>query len=459
MHGPTLRWIAATFLLFGCNGGSLASDSGTGGIDSGRDIERDGGAPSDAETSADSGPSADSEPRPDSGPSPDSGPPVCMRPEGPPPHPGCHPEMGIECDGDWRGINPATGSEFCAPACSPDQCCTPQGGRFVCQLRDGSGSCPAADLFVDADQITGDYEVVYRTFDPADCAIVEGCVAGPGRRRLLRFDTWTPNVGTADMFLGLPSMDSPHFEHSSCHNHYHFNSYAEYELLSADGECVVATGHKQAFCLLDFYRYPGMDGSGAMYTCDYQGIQRNWQDVYSRDLDCQWVDVTDVPPGEYQLRIRVNTEHILNETNYANNEIVVPVSITDDPGVVSTDITAPCAPRAPMGLGRSCGFTRAYDGACTAGSMVSVGCSAACGLGSCTGDSIMRVCETALGVNCDVSNELTSNDDSGCGGACDAAGGDCCSRAQFTCPGTGRYTVWTAPYQDGDPLTCTIAAM
>lgn len=397
----------------------------------------------------------------DSGPR-DAGPPlwdgggICNPPEGPSPHPSCNPDDGIECDGDWSGR--------CTPACGADQCCSPQRNRFQCVPRNADGTCPAADLWVDATRL--DPYVEYRYFAEGDCAIVEGCVDGPGMRRLLRFDTWTPNTGGADMFLGVPSMSSPYFEYSSCHRHYHFNSYAEYELLTSDESCVAAVGHKQAFCLLDFYDYP-CDATRTDpdvpdctsirgYTCGNQGIRRDAQDVYGAGLDCQWVDVTGVPPGEYVLRVRINTEHILDEEDYDNNEIRARVTIPVDPGPPASDISAACGARA-TGLDRTCGFTRAHDGTCTAGEEVTVGCSAACGYGSCTGDTVMKVCETALGVNCLPGTELGTNDDSGCGTGTCGMGGDCCSSVTFTCPGTGTYTVWAGPYDTTDTVTCTVA--
>jgi hypothetical protein len=136
------------------------------------------------------------------------------------------------------------------------------------------------------------------------------------------------------MFLGVPSSSSSYFEYSPCHRHYHFNTYAEYELLTADGSCVAAEGHKQAFCLLDFYAYPcGVEGAPRCerirdgYHCSNQGIRSGAQDVYAATLDCQWIDITGVPPGDYVIRIRLNTEHILAEENYDNNEVRVPVTI------------------------------------------------------------------------------------------------------------------------------------
>src|SRR6188474_2180802 len=54
--------------------------------------------------------------------------------------------------------------------------------------------------------------VVFRTsqFKPNDCAIVEGCVSGPAKRSLMKFDVQTPNIGTADLYLGSP-VNNPAF--------------------------------------------------------------------------------------------------------------------------------------------------------------------------------------------------------------------------------------------------------
>jgi hypothetical protein len=243
---------------------------------------------------------------------------------------GCNPLTGIECDGDWTA-DPISGTPYCNPTCSAGECCVPRDGLFQCVPRT-TGGCPAADIFVDASQIESRYTIEEQYFAAGACEIAEGCVDAPGMRRLLRFDTYTPNIGGADLFLGqtpTPGTSTDIFEWSACHNHFHFNSYAHYELLSSDGCCVTVTGRKQAFCLEDFEPYDmSIGGSSSMqYGCEYQGIQRGWQDVYYSGLPCQWIDITDVPPGNYQLRIQLNTEHQLLESNYDNNDARVPVVI------------------------------------------------------------------------------------------------------------------------------------
>ena len=78
------------------------------------------------------------------------------------------------------------------------------------------------------------------------------------------------------------------------------------------------TGLKQAFCWLDSQRVQG--SAPAHYNCSNQGITAGWSDVYGRTLDCQWIDITGLPAGNYQMRASVNDTHtIVTESNYANN--------------------------------------------------------------------------------------------------------------------------------------------
>lgn len=162
------------------------------------------------------------------------------------------------------------------------------------------------------------------TFSSSSCAVVEGMVQA-GTRKLLRFSTQTRNQGTADLYLGNPATN-PQFVYAPCHGHYHFNNYCTYRLLGSDGQ-PAATGLKIGFCLLDTIRWSPNAPSSAKYTCGNQGIQKGWGDVYDSSLDGQWIDITDVPDGNYTLEMEVNPQRTLAESNYDNNITRIPITL------------------------------------------------------------------------------------------------------------------------------------
>ncbi len=179
------------------------------------------------------------------------------------------------------------------------------------------------DLTIDGDRLASSVVIRTKVFKSDDCVVVEGC-AFEGKRKLMRFDVATPNIGTADLFLGDPA-HNPLFEWSPCHGHYHFSGYAKYELLNSLGTTILI-GRKQAFCLEDFARYDPNAGP-PKYNCSYQGISVGWQDIYGSYLDCQWLDITGIPSGNYMLRVTINPERLITESNYDNNSATVPVTI------------------------------------------------------------------------------------------------------------------------------------
>jgi hypothetical protein len=198
-----------------------------------------------------------------------------------------------------------------------------------------------------------------RSFAFDSCEVQEACTL-PGKRHLLRFDTLVENAGAVDLVLGAPpgvGISDDDFEWSACHLHHHFRGYAIYELLDAGGEVVrvgkapLLTSRKQAFCLTDSVkvgdswktaatpRCTGTEppGTPCLYNCAYQGASAGWADLYGRALACQWVDVCGVPPGNYQLRIRVNPEGLLAESPTDDNDVVIPVTV---PALVDPTVCA-----------------------------------------------------------------------------------------------------------------------
>jgi hypothetical protein len=67
------------------------------------------------------------------------------------------------------------------------------------------------------------------------------------------------------------------------------------------------------------------------FDCTNQGLHVGWWDVYPTDKPCQWIDVTDVQPGNYILDIQINYAQVIPESDYSNNEIRIPVVIPANP--------------------------------------------------------------------------------------------------------------------------------
>jgi hypothetical protein len=201
-------------------------------------------------------------------------------------------------------------------------------GTISCSGNVGGSAGDLPDLGVDSGDLQSSVEIQTQNFTQDSCAVAEGCVDGIGPRTLLRFNTVTPNYGPGDVFLGNP-VGNPNFIWSPCHMHYHFTEYADYRLLDMSGN-IVARGHKQAFCLVDLWKPPGLGGdANPQFTnCGFQGISAGWADVYDRSLDCQWIDITGVPSGRYVLQVEINPAHVIQENNYNNNtgqaEVTIP---------------------------------------------------------------------------------------------------------------------------------------
>jgi Lysyl oxidase len=192
----------------------------------------------------------------------------------------------------------------------------------------GALGCDAPDLMIDESWITPVLTDIFVTENT--CELYEGCVGGLGWRTILRFTLASANIGSRDLVLGVAANQPDVFHYSECHDHHHFDEFASYELRDADG--VVASGNKPGFCLLDSFSL-AWSGSPGQFDCANQGISRGFVDMYEDVLPCQWIDVTDVPSGEYTLRAALNQPRadtalpVLVERDYGNNAVEVAVTL------------------------------------------------------------------------------------------------------------------------------------
>ena len=199
---------------------------------------------------------------------------------------------------------------------------------------------------------------------PADLAIAQQFTtndpAGP-RRALLIFESAVDNVGRAILVVSASrrsrrsstmradqvlrtrkgkrrvrrGVGRLRFITSPDHSHWHYEPFSRYELRRAADGARVGRDTKSGFCLGDRYRTPELLNSPRArrrprYThrCGLnqrgllrlnEGISPGWGDDYPARLEGQFVDVTDLPPGEYVLIHRTNTDRRLREARYSNN--------------------------------------------------------------------------------------------------------------------------------------------
>lgn len=183
---------------------------------------------------------------------------------------------------------------------------------------------PDIDMSVVLDDTIASLSIDTQFFAKDACEVIEGCVGGPGMRRLLRFDTITPNLGEGHFLINDDKLGT-----SACTGAV-FEEYADYRLFDAKNN-EVGVGFKAAFLLIDILMWVP-NSPPAMFGFDEMGISAGWADIYSAGLQCQWVDITDVPPGDYTLQISVNEDEVIEESTYDNNIVLVPVTIPPGPG-------------------------------------------------------------------------------------------------------------------------------
>jgi len=124
------------------------------------------------------------------------------------------------------------------------------------------------------------------------------------------------HIGNIPAFDGTnPVVDDGLFLYSECHDHYHFNFYANFTW--SGGGISAGDSQKRGFCLISYYRLVNSEWSplpNPYGFCNYQGISAGWADIYSIGIPCQWKDVTNVmQPTSGTMTAQVNFKNLLCE--------------------------------------------------------------------------------------------------------------------------------------------------
>ncbi|KAK5601881.1 hypothetical protein CRENBAI_019301 [Crenichthys baileyi] len=209
----------------------------------------------------------------------------------------------------------------------------PNRGRSVARTRNPPGTGYGTRYFQNGlpDLIPDPYAIQAGTYVQRmqmyalRCAAEENCLARSAYapsvrdidfRVLLRFPQKVKNQGTADF---LPLKPRYQWDWHSCHQHYHsMDAFSNYDLLDIVTGRKVAEGHKASFCLEDTGCDPGFRRRYAC-TSHTQGLSPGCHDTYAANIDCQWIDITDVPPGNYILQVTVNPNFHVLESDFNNN--------------------------------------------------------------------------------------------------------------------------------------------
>ncbi|MCB9554215.1 MAG: hypothetical protein H6705_20490 [Myxococcales bacterium] len=257
------------------------------------------------------------------------------------------PECARDCTGMWGGVAVADDCGACVggtSALDPRRVLDCNGVCFGEASIDACGQCsggdtgippgdPAVcqsgpDLIVDREYLRSTLALDTVVADDP-CLINERCVNGPGQRTVIRFGTRIANIGNDHLRLGRPSDDSPFWNFDQCHGHFHFLSYAGYDLYDPVSDRTLPVGAKSGFAVIDVGVYDpelapnGCEGFGG----GQQGISVGCHDTYSRGIQCQWIDITGVPDGIYDVVVTTNPDHIIPELDLSNNSARVRVRL------------------------------------------------------------------------------------------------------------------------------------
>jgi len=165
-----------------------------------------------------------------------------------------------------------------------------------------------------------------------------------------------PDADTMDAFqyffdadgnaVGKAPVGTMEFDTRTGHEHWHFEQFAQYDLLDGT-QAQVVRSRKQSFCLaptdpvdltkpgaeMDPYQiglYSQCGGPDALWI--REDLPAGWGDTYFQFVGGQAFDVTDLPNGKYFIQVTVNPLGAIYETDTTNDTSLRRVLLRGQPG-------------------------------------------------------------------------------------------------------------------------------
>jgi hypothetical protein len=111
-----------------------------------------------------------------------------------------------------------------------------------------------------------------------------------------------------------------YYEENPTHTHWHYKGFDRFQLRRVSDYAIVTHDHKQGFCMPDPVfdtRYCESNKPNALFV--QEGLSPGYTDTYHANVEGQYLDVTDVPAGQYYLINWVNADKSLLERSYQDN--------------------------------------------------------------------------------------------------------------------------------------------
>jgi Lysyl oxidase len=131
------------------------------------------------------------------------------------------------------------------------------------------------------------------------------------------------DVGLFERHKGLDDLGHVHY-------HWHYRNLASLDLVDKNG-VIVASSKKDGYCVIDSFRYPNFperrEKQFIHEGCERKtekglGITAGWCDYYKHDTEKQYIEIENVPPGEYTIRFSINKTDMIYEIDKSISEIV-----------------------------------------------------------------------------------------------------------------------------------------